>query len=66
MYDDVKLFKNRCGPCIRNDNHPIVHHPAFSNIATNINDEISIDFSWGYPVSVEGFTGTMLIQEELV
>ncbi len=59
LYKEVEKYKRNCKTCIRNDNHLIYNHPAFANKITNINDEISIDFSWGL-----NNEGTMLVQEE--
>jgi hypothetical protein len=65
MYNDVENYKKRCEKCIRNDHHLIENHPALANKITKINDEISIDFSWGYDVDSDGYNGVMFIQEEL-
>ncbi|MCA9761179.1 MAG: hypothetical protein KC463_06680, partial [Streptococcus sp.] len=65
MYRDVEIFKKNCATCIRNDKYLTLNHPAFANKITNINDEISIDFSWGYDETEEGYQGIMYIQEEL-
>ena len=43
----------------------VFNHPAFANKITAINDEVSIDFTWGLDETKEGYTGTMIIQEEL-
>ena len=65
MFKDVETFKKLCKVCIRNDKTPVYNHPAISNKITNVFDEISIDFSWGYDATEEGYTGVMLIQEQV-
>lgn len=61
MRKTVEQYIKRCQTCIRNDNHLVYNHPAFANQVTGINDEISIDFSWGYEETKDGHCGVMLI-----
>lgn len=58
-------LRRKCSACIKNDNHLIYNHPAIANKVYKINDQVSIDFSWGYEKTVENFIGTMIVQEEL-
>ena len=61
MLHDVDVVNKRCLTCIRNGNHHVSNHPAFSNTVSLINDEVSIDFSGGYPETVENYSGVMLV-----
>ena len=65
MLKDVEDFIHNCKTCIRNNNHNVSSHPAFSNKVENFNDEISVDWSWGFEESIEGFKGTMNIIESV-
>ena len=58
-------FIRKCGQCIRNDDYKVFNHPAIANKVLNVNDEISIDWSWGFEKTKEGFEGTMYIQDEV-
>jgi hypothetical protein len=62
---DVEEFVKNCDTCIRNSEFKVANHPAFANELTSINDEISIDFSWGYPETNDGYKGIMHIQEDV-
>ena len=62
MFRDIENFINDCSVCIRNTNYPVQNHPAFANQPTNINDEVSIDFTWGYETTAEGYKGAIHIQ----
>ena len=61
MLKEVENFRKQCVTCIRNDNHPVMNHPAMSNKVENLNDEISIDWSWGFEETDQGYKGTMNI-----
>lgn len=63
MYKDVEKFKRHCESCIRNDKILEMNHPAITNKATHVNDEIVFDFSWGYDTKINGEIGVMYIQE---
>ena len=55
-----------CEACLQHDKYPISHHPAFSNTVSNNNDEISIDFFWGFPEGADHkYKGVMMIEEEI-
>jgi hypothetical protein len=65
LIDDVEKFKKKCLVCIRNDNNLTLNHPAFANKITYLNDQVSMDFSWGYELDSEGYCGIMVVEEEL-
>ena len=62
---DVENFVHNCKTCIRNNEHAGSNHPAFANKVENMNDEISIDWSWGFEESIGGYKGTMNIIESV-
>ena len=59
-------MRKTCQACLRHDEYPISHHPVFSNTVSNFNDEISIDFVWGFPEGADHkYKGIMMIEEEI-
>jgi cupin superfamily acireductone dioxygenase involved in methionine salvage len=65
LHKDVERFKRNCKSCIRNDDFPSLNHPALANKVTNINDEVTIDFSCGFEKTSKDEVGVMYIQEAL-
>ena len=63
LHKDVEKFKKNCKTCIRNDDFLSLNHPAMANKVTNINDEVTIDFSWGFDRTEKSEIGVMYIQE---
>ena len=61
----LEKYVENCSTCIRNDHGLVLNHPAFVNKVENLFDEVSIDFSWGFPETREGYKGTMNIINEM-
>ena len=65
MFNQIEKHNKQCLTCVRNMNHTVSNHPAFSNAVSLITDEISIDFVWGLDVTKKGYTGVMVIMNTL-
>jgi hypothetical protein len=65
MFNQIVKHNKQCLTCVRNMNHTVSNHPAFSNAVSLITDEISIDFVWGLDVTKKGYTGVMVIMNTL-
>ena len=65
MRKDVKKVVENCLECLKNNKSPIQNHPALALAIKNIFDIISIDLSFGFEVTENGFIGILVIMEYL-
>ena len=65
MLEDIKKVVKSCEPCQRNQKLPIENHPAKTIKVTEIFEIVSIDFTFGFPETVDGHIGIANISEYL-
>jgi hypothetical protein len=65
METDVEKAVSRCLTCQRHERVPALYHPALAMEVAGCFDEISIDCSWGFPTTKEGFHGVMTIKARM-
>jgi hypothetical protein len=65
ILNDIIKFISKCSICIRADTIRPIHHTALATDVTGIFDQCAIDLSFGYPTTVEGFKGILVIIEYL-
>ena len=65
MLKEIEDFVKRCEICQRHQKVREVNHPARALEVSGIFDRIHVDYSFGYPVTTEGYCGILKIIEAL-
>ena len=65
MINDITNYIKKCTICIRADAVRPIHHAALALDVTGIFERVGIDLSFGYPTTVDGFKGILVLIEYL-
>ena len=61
MHKDVETFVRMCQTCMRNNKETVEFHPAIAITADSVWDNLVVDTTWGYPLTVEGYHGLLTV-----